>query len=86
MLGCELAGSDAYYARLWQRRQALSQVPVTIVWGQGDPAFGPAHLERWRSALPHARVHVLEGVGHFPHEEAPQQLLAAVQEAALAGA
>lgn len=83
VLGCELAGSDAYYASLWQRRAALSRVPVTLIWGQRDPAFGPAYLETWRDALPHARVHALNA-GHFPQEEAPSQLLAALAACALA--
>jgi pimeloyl-ACP methyl ester carboxylesterase len=83
VLGCELAGSDAYYASLWERREALNKLPVTVVWGQGDPAFGKAHLEKWQQALPHARVLALAGVGHFPQEEAPQQLLAAVEASAL---
>lgn len=84
VLGCELAGSDAYYGSLWERRAALQGVPVTIAWGLGDPAFGKAQLARWQSALPHARVHALAQVGHFPQEEAPEQLLAAVKETALA--
>ena len=83
VMGCELGGSDTYYASLWERREALQKVPVTLVWGLGDPAFGPTFLERWRAALPHARVHALAGVGHFPHEEAPEQLLAAVEQTEL---
>jgi len=79
VLGCELAGSDAYYGSLWARRERLQKVPVTLVWGERDPAFGPAYLARWREALPHAQVHALEDVGHFPQEEAPQQLLAALE-------
>jgi haloalkane dehalogenase len=81
VLGCELAGSDPYYASLWERRAALGRVPLTLVWGESDPAFGRAYLARWIEAFPHARVHALPGVGHFPQEEAPEQLLAALREA-----
>lgn len=80
VLGCELAGSDAHYARLWERRHELQALPSALVWGMADPAFGPSYLERWRAALPNARVHALAGVGHFPQEEAPAQLVAAVRE------
>ena len=80
VLGCELAGSDAYYAALWERRASLLGVPTALVWGMRDPAFGPAYLAHWRSALPHARVHALPDAGHFPQEEAPAALLAALRE------
>lgn len=38
-----------------------------------DPAFTPRHLERWTAFFGDAaRVARLEGVGHWPHEEAPE--------------
>ncbi|HET6334838.1 MAG TPA: hypothetical protein VFG30_16555 [Polyangiales bacterium] len=35
--------------------------------------------------MPDARVHRLPNVGHFPQEEAPQQLLAALRDTLVAG-
>jgi pimeloyl-ACP methyl ester carboxylesterase len=81
VLGCELARSDPYYASLWEKRAALASMPVTIVWGTQDPAFGLPYLERWRAALPEARVHTLP-VGHFPQEEAPAEVTAWIGGAA----
>ncbi len=81
VLGCELAGSDPYYARLWERRETLRSIPTTIVWGTRDPAFGDPYLTRWRETLPSARVVTLP-VGHFPQEEAPEEVTAAIAEAA----
>jgi pimeloyl-ACP methyl ester carboxylesterase len=75
VLGCELAGSDPFYASLWERRQVLEQWPMTLVWGTSDPAFGPSYLERWQAAFPSARTCPLEGVGHFPQEEAPARVI-----------
>jgi haloalkane dehalogenase len=69
---------------LWERREALQRVPVTLVWGMRDPAFGASYLATWREALPNARVHELPDVGHFPQEEAPEALNAALR-AAIAG-
>jgi haloalkane dehalogenase len=80
VLGRALAAADPYYATLWERRAALRAVPTSLVWGMRDPAFGPAYLERWRAALPEARVHELPGIGHFPQEEAPELVLAALRE------
>lgn len=81
VLGRELAGSEAYYASLWERLATRGRVPASLVWGERDPAFGPAYLARWVEAFPDARVHALPDVGHFPQEEAPEQLLAALREA-----
>lgn len=82
VLGCELAGSDPYYAALWERRAPLARVPTTLVWGMADPAFGEAYLDRWRAALPDAAVVTLNGVGHFPQEEAPDAVTDAIRAAA----
>jgi haloalkane dehalogenase len=81
VLGRALAAADPYYATLWERRAILRTVPTSLVWGMRDPAFGPAYLEQWQAALPEARIHALPNVGHFPQEEAPELLLAALREA-----
>lgn len=78
VLGCELAGSSAFYATLWARRAELAAIPSAIVWGERDPAFGPAYLARLRETLPEARVRTLPTVGHFPAEEAPGEVVAAI--------
>jgi haloalkane dehalogenase len=36
-----------------------------------DRALGPQLLDRWRQALPQARVVELGDAGHWPHEEVP---------------
>ena len=81
-LGCELAGSDPWYASLWERRAVLQSLPVTFVWGTKDIAFGEPYLERWRAALPRAEVVRVEGAGHFPQEEQPERVTAAIRAAA----
>ena len=69
-----LLGSAATFARLWDERSRLSVIPSLIVWGLGDRALPPELLERFRQALPHAGVHALDGVGHWPQEEAPERV------------
>jgi haloalkane dehalogenase len=86
VLGCDLAGSDPFYARLWEGRAALQRVPVTLLWGMADPAFGPAYLARLHAALPDAHVVELPDVGHFPQEEAPDAVTEAIERAARARA
>lgn len=83
-LGCELAGSDDYYASLWARREALARLPSSIVWGMRDPAFGLDYLARWKETLPDAEVTELP-VGHFPQEEAPEDVTRAIGRAVARG-
>lgn len=72
-LAREILGSSAYYTDLWERRDRLLGRPVLILWGMKDPAFTPRHLERWTAFFGDAaRVARLEGVGHWPHKEAPE--------------
>lgn len=76
-LARELGGGDATFDALWQRRGELTQ-PLSIVWGEADPAFGPEHLARWREAFPTAKVKTLPGIGHFVAEEAPHEVVQAI--------
>jgi pimeloyl-ACP methyl ester carboxylesterase len=76
-----LCGANASYAALWSKRRALAKLPMTIVWGEKDPAFTKAHLERWIEAFPAARVVRLPEVGHFPAEEAPNAVVDAIRAA-----
>lgn len=69
-----VSASAPSLSRLWQGRARLSNLPTLIVWGLGDKVLPRRLLSRLREGLPHADVHALEGVGHWPHEEAPEQV------------
>ncbi|HVU52566.1 MAG TPA: alpha/beta fold hydrolase [Polyangia bacterium] len=79
-LALALTGSAAHYDGLWQRRAALAAIPSLVVWGLKDSAFRPRQLARGREALPHARVVELPGAGHWPQEEEPAAVLAALRD------
>jgi haloalkane dehalogenase len=79
-LARSLLGSGDYYARLWQRREALRNIPTLIIWGMQDPAFTPHHLSRWQRALPLAQTLDIGDAGHWPHEEQPHQVSAALRD------
>lgn len=74
-----LFASGDHYESLWRNREALAQLPMLIIWGMKDPAFKPNALDRWRQAAPHASVVELP-VGHWPQEEAPDEIVVAVRE------
>jgi haloalkane dehalogenase len=68
--------SCAALERLWQERARLAGIPTLIVWGVGDRLLPPELLERFVQALPQARIETLPDVGHWPQEEAPEQVAA----------
>ena len=70
-----LMGSSAFYDALWARRSELARLPMTIVWGERDPAFGEQHLQRWIQAYPGAEVVRVPDAGHFVAEERPDVLV-----------
>jgi haloalkane dehalogenase len=74
-----LLGSSAFYDSLWRERAKLASRPALIVWGMKDSAFRPHQLARWKEALPAAHVVELPDAGHWPHEEAPDQVIAALR-------
>jgi haloalkane dehalogenase len=70
-----LLGSSAFYDALWARRSELTRLPMTLVWGERDPAFGEKHLQRWIRAYPNAQVVRVPDAGHFVAEERPDVLI-----------
>ena len=73
-----LLGEGKFYESLWQQRARLAGVPALIVWGMKDSAFRPHLLERWKAALPQARVVESPNAGHWPHEEEPEAVIEAI--------
>ncbi len=49
-------------------------VPTTVVWGGADTFVPPVWARRFQRDIPHARVHVVEGAGHFLQQDAPQEV------------
>jgi pimeloyl-ACP methyl ester carboxylesterase len=74
-----LLASGEHYDSLWRQREKLKAIPTLIVWGMKDSAFRPTQLARWKEALPAAQVVELPDAGHWPHEEAPDEVLAAMR-------
>ncbi|OBI17784.1 alpha/beta hydrolase [Mycobacterium sp. E2327] len=46
-------------------------MPVLLIWGEQDRIIPVAHAYAAHDALEGSRLEVLEGIGHFPHVEAP---------------
>jgi pimeloyl-ACP methyl ester carboxylesterase len=62
-----------------QLLERLSQpepsLPVRLIWGEADPWESPAEARRWAERYSCIRqLVVLPGLGHCPHDEAPEQV------------
>jgi pimeloyl-ACP methyl ester carboxylesterase len=60
------------------------RAPVTVLWGDRDRLCIPDGADDIQALLPHARVELLEGIGHTPQIECPEVVADAIE--ALAGA
>lgn len=59
---------------------ALEGLPVELVWGTRDPAFGhDRYLARWTERFPDAGVERLEDAGHYLQEDRPDAVAAGIR-------
>jgi pimeloyl-ACP methyl ester carboxylesterase len=57
------------------RLHLAAQVPTLIVWGARDPFIPVRHAIAAHEAIPGSRLEIFEGVGHYPHCEAPARFV-----------
>jgi pimeloyl-ACP methyl ester carboxylesterase len=70
----------ARYRERWVGALQGANIPICLVDGIEDPISGATIVRRWRELLPSAPVFELDGVGHYPQWEAPERVLAALEE------
>jgi acyl-coenzyme A synthetase/AMP-(fatty) acid ligase/pimeloyl-ACP methyl ester carboxylesterase len=52
--------------------RGLTDLPVLLLWGPGDPVFSDRYLNDLVDRMPHADVHRYEGARHLVSEDAPE--------------
>jgi len=57
------------------RLYLASRAPLLILWGDRDALIPVAHAHAAHAAVAGSRLEIFEGVGHFPHLEAPERFL-----------
>lgn len=67
----------------WRCALGVVEAPALVVHGSADVISADSARE-WAAALPNARLTLLNGVGHFPYLESPEQFFPVVK-AFLAG-
>ena len=58
------------------RLHRAAQLPTLIVWGAQDPFIPVRHAVAAHDAIPGSRLEIFDGVGHYPHCEAPERFVA----------
>jgi pimeloyl-ACP methyl ester carboxylesterase len=57
------------------RLYRAARLPTLIVWGAQDPFIPVSHAVAAHKAIPGSRLEVFDGVGHYPHCEAPERFV-----------
>lgn len=58
----------------WLGPLERTEIPVHLIWGSKDPIAIPAIANRLVHRHPGIRLSVLDGIGHYPQLEAPEQV------------
>lgn len=57
------------------RLYRAANLPTLIVWGKDDPFIPVSHGIAAHEMIPGSRLEIFEGVGHYPHCEAPERFV-----------
>ncbi len=62
------------------RLHLAGEVPTLIVWGDADPIIPVEHAHAAHASIPGSRLEIFEGIGHYPHCEAPERFVEVLTE------
>jgi pimeloyl-ACP methyl ester carboxylesterase len=62
------------------RAYLAANMPTCVMWGDRDTVFPPRHAAIAGRTLIGARVVMVPGAGHFPHEENPDRFVSALKD------
>jgi pimeloyl-ACP methyl ester carboxylesterase len=78
-----LAPAHPSYATLLSIEESLAKLrdrPMLLIWGERDWCFTGEFLEEFRRRFPQAETFRLPDAGHYVFEDAPEPIIARVQE------
>lgn len=75
-----LLNDQEWFGELWEKREAISHKPTLLIWGMKDAVIKPHYLDRFIAGFPSSIVLKLPGTGHFPQEESPDEVAAAIEK------
>lgn len=62
------------------RLYLAQEMPTLIVWGDRDAIIPVSHAYQTHEAMPHSRLEIMAGVGHFPHVEDPYRFVEILED------
>jgi pimeloyl-ACP methyl ester carboxylesterase len=62
------------------RLHLAAELPTLIVWGSDDPIIPVEHAHGTHAAIDGSRLEIFDGVGHYPHVEAPEHFVAVLSD------
>ena len=68
------------YRERWVGALEKTSIPLKVINGTADPVSGEHMIDRLLQLMPDTDVTCLEGIGHYPQVEAPEQTLSAYFE------
>jgi pimeloyl-ACP methyl ester carboxylesterase len=63
----------------WEQMSSI-KVPVLVMWGDLDKLIPLRHAKQFHEDLPNSSLLILEGAGHMPMEELPQETVMAADK------
>lgn len=69
--GEDLIRYSHWYGQLWERVEELQRFPALLLWGMEDASLNEVALDRWRTALPDARVARLPRAARYAMDDMP---------------
>ena len=62
------------------RLHLAAEMPTLIVWGGADPIIPVEHAHEAHAGIEGSRLEIFDGVGHYPHVEAPERFVTLLTE------
>ncbi|MDQ2895092.1 MAG: alpha/beta fold hydrolase [Actinomycetota bacterium] len=75
-----VVGINGQTVHAGDRLYLAQDLPVQLIWGADDPIIPVSHAQAAHELLPDSRLDVFPGVHHFPHVEAPDRFVTALEE------
>ena len=60
--------------------QHLKDLPVLLIYGENDAAVQAGFMSRFEEIFPRHRSVLIKGEQHFPHEGAPEEMIAVIRD------
>jgi pimeloyl-ACP methyl ester carboxylesterase len=60
--------------------ESVPAIPTLVVWGSNDRMIPAWHALNAQRSVPHCRVELFQGAGHFPHLDDPDRFAAVLRD------